>query len=85
MDNFEKYVGQVLDKRYKLNRVIGIGGMAVVFEAHDLARKRVVAVKMIKDEIAGEAQTVKRFINGVKGGLDALSSEHCKYLRRFGA
>ncbi|NLY69663.1 MAG: Stk1 family PASTA domain-containing Ser/Thr kinase [Clostridiales bacterium] len=66
MDNFEKYVGQVLDKRYKLNRVIGIGGMAVVFEAHDLARKRVVAVKMIKDEIAGEAQTVKRFINESK-------------------
>lgn len=66
MDNFEKYVGQVLDKRYKLNKVIGIGGMAVVFEAHDLALKRVVAVKMIKEEIASDAQTVKRFINESK-------------------
>ena len=59
MENFEKYVGQVLDKRYKLSRVIGIGGMAVVFEAQDLALKRTVAVKMIKDEIASDTQTVK--------------------------
>ncbi len=66
MDNFEKYVGQILDKRYKLNKVIGIGGMAVVFEAQDLVLKRAVAVKMIKDEIARDAQTVKRFINESK-------------------
>jgi serine/threonine protein kinase len=66
MDNFEKYVGQILDKRYKLNKVIGIGGMAVVFEAQDLVLKRPVAVKMIKDEIARDAQTVKRFINESK-------------------
>jgi len=66
MENFEKYVGQILDKRYKLSRVIGIGGMAVVFEAQDLAQKRTVAVKMIKDEIASDTQTVKRFINESK-------------------
>jgi Serine/threonine protein kinase len=66
MDSFEKYIGQVIDKRYKLNKVIGIGGMAVVFEAQDLVLKRAVAVKMIKDEIARDTPTVKRFINESK-------------------
>lgn len=42
MDNFEKYVGQVFDRRYKIKKIIGIGGMAVVFEAYDIDRKSVV-------------------------------------------
>ena len=66
MENIDKYVGQIIDRRYKLNKVIGIGGMAVVFEAQDLVLKRAVAVKMIKDEIANDTPTVKRFINESK-------------------
>ena len=47
MENFERYLGQVFDKRYRINRIIGIGGMAVVFEASDLLMNRTVAVKML--------------------------------------
>ena len=54
MENFDKYVGQILDKRYRLNKVIGIGGMAVVFEAQDIVMKRAIAGKMIKEEIAND-------------------------------
>ena len=32
----EKYIGQVIDNRYKIVKVIGKGGMAIVFEAMDL-------------------------------------------------
>ena len=63
MEQFEKYVGQVFDRRYKINKIIGIGGMAVVFEAHDTLMNRTVAVKMLKEEINNDAQSVKRFIN----------------------
>jgi len=63
MEQFEKYVGQVFDRRYKINKIIGIGGMAVVFEAHDMLMNRTVAVKMLKEEINNDAQSVKRFIN----------------------
>ena len=63
MEHFEKYVGQVFDRRYKINKIIGIGGMAVVFEAHDMLMNRTVAVKMLKEEINNDAQSVKRFIN----------------------
>jgi serine/threonine protein kinase len=66
MDSFEKYVGQVFDKRYRIIKVIGIGGMAVVFEATDLLMRRNVAVKMLKDEINNDTQSVKRFINESK-------------------
>ena len=66
MDQFERYVGQVFDKRYRIVKVIGIGGMAVVFEATDLLMRRNVAVKMLKDEINNDTQSVKRFINESK-------------------
>jgi serine/threonine-protein kinase len=56
----------MLDGRYKLTRIIGIGGMAVVYEADDLAMDRKVAVKMLKDEIKEDIQEVKRFINESK-------------------
>ncbi len=66
MDSFEKYVGQVIDKRYRIMKVIGIGGMAVVFEATDLLMRRNVALKVLKDEITHDAQAVRRFINESK-------------------
>ena len=66
MDTFEKYVGQIFDRRYKVKKVIGTGGMAVVFEAYDMLKNRPVAVKMLKDEIAKDIQAVKRFINESK-------------------
>ncbi|MBQ4353897.1 MAG: protein kinase [Clostridia bacterium] len=60
---FERYVGMVFDNRYRIERVIGIGGMAVVFKATDLLMRRIVAVKILKDEIASDEQSVKRFTN----------------------
>lgn len=66
MDIYEKYVGQVFDRRYRINKVIGIGGMAVVFEATDILMRRNVAVKMLKDDINNDTQSVKRFINESK-------------------
>lgn len=67
MDNiFDKYVGQIFDRRYKIKKIIGMGGMAVVFEAYDMLKNRPVAVKMLKDDISGDTQAIKRFINESK-------------------
>lgn len=38
----------------------------MVFEAVDTVMKRTVALKMLKDEIANDAQAVKRFVNESK-------------------
>ncbi len=66
MDTFDRYVGQVFDNRYRIVKVIGIGGMAVVFEAVDLVMKRPVAVKMLREDIADDTPSVKRFVNESK-------------------
>ena len=62
MEQFDKYVGQVFDRRYKINKIIGIGGMAVVFEAHDMLMNRTVAVKMLKEEIK-QRRTVRQALH----------------------
>ncbi|MBE6614770.1 MAG: PASTA domain-containing protein [Ruminococcaceae bacterium] len=63
MDMYEKYVGQIFDNRYRIEKLIGIGGMAIVYKATDLLMRRLVAVKILKDEIAGDEPSVKRFKN----------------------
>ncbi|MFB9409848.1 serine/threonine-protein kinase [Dactylosporangium matsuzakiense] len=42
----------VLNERYVLRRVVGRGGMAVVWQAHDLLLERTVAVKMLSDALS---------------------------------
>ena len=66
MELYEKYVGLVFDNRYRVERIVGIGGMAVVFKATDLLMRQTVAIKILKDEISYDEQSVKRFINEYK-------------------
>ncbi|NLK38630.1 MAG: protein kinase [Clostridiales bacterium] len=66
MEKFNKHIGKVFDGRYRIERIVGMGGMSVVFEAWDLLMKRKVAVKLLRDEINNDAQSVKRFINESK-------------------
>lgn len=47
--------------RYRLDRRCGRGGMGAVYEALDTALDRRVAVKVIRDELAGNAEAAERF------------------------
>ena len=63
-DKYKKYEGQVLDDRYVIEKLIGIGGMAVVFRARDkFLNNMTVAIKMLKDDAATDEVIVKRFKN----------------------
>jgi serine/threonine-protein kinase len=53
--------GGVLAGRYELLRLISAGGMGMVYEALDRELAQVVALKVIKPEITGGAQMVRRF------------------------
>lgn len=66
MDNAQKYIGKIIDKRYHIQRIIGVGGMAIVYEAIDIVLNRTVAFKMLKDELSDDEESVKRFINESK-------------------
>ena len=65
MDNsFEKLINRILDGRYKIENVVGIGGMAYVLKAIDLKDdNKPVAIKILNEEFNGDENAVKRFVN----------------------
>jgi serine/threonine-protein kinase len=55
-------VGTMLEGKYRLDRLIGVGGIGAVFEAtHTLLKKRV-AVKLLLPEFASDQELTKRLI-----------------------
>lgn len=54
-------VGKVLGNRYEILEKIGSGGMATVYKAKCRVLNRYVAVKILKDEFANDAEFIKRF------------------------
>ncbi len=59
---------------YRILRLLGIGGMAYVFEAEDLALQRRVALKVLKPELR-DAETNRRFLREARA-LAALKHPH---------
>ena len=61
MDYYDKYIGQMMDTRYEIIERIGTGGMAVVYKARCHRLNRLVAVKILKEEFADDAEFRRRF------------------------
>lgn len=59
----DRYIGKILNNRYEITDIIGVGGMAVVYKANDRLIGRPVAVKILKDEYINDAQFKRRFYN----------------------
>ena len=62
----ESLAGKRLDGRYEIIRQIGIGGMANVYRAKDLATNTTVAVKILRDEFSDSEDFIRRFKNESK-------------------
>ncbi len=54
-------VGQILDGRYRILKLIGEGGMGEVYAAEHIHIEKKYAVKLLKAEIVSNAEAVKRF------------------------
>ena len=62
----DKYIGKRLDGRYEIHELLGVGGMAYVYKAYDNIEKRWVAIKILKEELAGNSDFLRRFRNESK-------------------
>jgi serine/threonine protein kinase len=59
--DLERYVGEVLDGKYRLERLLGQGGMGAVYLATHLGTERFVALKLIAPEFMRNDEFVERF------------------------
>src|SRR6266581_6893991 len=61
MTSLERYVGQILDDKYRLERLLGQGGMGAVYLATHLGTDRYVALKLIAPQFMRNSEFVERF------------------------
>src|SRR4026209_2054859 len=61
MPEAEEYVGEVLDEKYRLEHLLGKGGMGAVYLATHLGTERYVALKLISPQFMRNSEFVERF------------------------
>jgi serine/threonine protein kinase len=61
------YLGQTLSGRYHILKLIGEGGMGMVYEAEHVPLGRRVAVKILRDDFSRQRDLVERFRQEAKG------------------
>lgn len=61
IDVVRERLQRAIEGKYKMERLLGKGGMGAVFLAHDLALDREVAIKVLPPDVAQDEQVVRRF------------------------
>lgn len=62
----DKFIGKRLEGRYDILELIGKGGMANVYRAHDIIDDKTVAVKILREEYVNNMEFLRRFKNESK-------------------
>jgi len=75
-------VGAVVDDRYRIERLLGEGGMGAVYEAVHLALDSVVALKVLNSLSASDAQR-QRFLQEARAAAQ-IRHENVVYISDFG-
>ncbi|HEX7806270.1 MAG TPA: serine/threonine-protein kinase, partial [Cellulomonas sp.] len=75
--------GEVLGDRYRLVRQIAVGGMGEVWVAHDESLARDVAIKVLREEYAGDPGFLSRFRTEARNSA-SLSHQNIAQLYDYG-
>jgi serine/threonine-protein kinase len=67
--------GEILAGKYRVDRVLGAGGMGVVVAAHHLELDSKVAIKFLLPETLGNPEAVARFAREARAAV-RIKSEH---------
>src|SRR5271157_5962699 len=55
------WIGETLKNRYRIEELLGQGGMSAVYKANDPNLRRVVAVKLIHSHLSSDPSFISRF------------------------
>jgi eukaryotic-like serine/threonine-protein kinase len=75
--------GTVLDGRYRLDALLGEGGMGAVYRATQLANDRRVAVKLLKPHLTTDHVAAERFVREARATIK-VDSPHAVKVSDFG-
>src|ERR1700691_4010658 len=67
--------GDLLAGKYRVERVIGVGGMGVVVAARHEQLGQLVAIKFLRDDVLGNGDSVELFLREARSAV-RLKSEH---------
>jgi serine/threonine-protein kinase len=76
-------IGIVLDERYRLDALLGEGGMGAVYRAHHLQMDRRVAIKLLKPHLTTDDAQVQRFVREARATMK-VDSDHAVKVLDFG-
>jgi len=76
----EALIGAELDGRYRIDALLGSGGMGAVFRGHHRFMDQAVAVKVLRPHLARDPSAVQRFVREARGTLKIASDHAVKVL-----
>ncbi|HMJ16493.1 MAG TPA: serine/threonine-protein kinase, partial [Polyangiaceae bacterium] len=76
-------MGEVIDGKYRIDQALAFGGMGVVCAATHVELETRVAIKLVRPELASNADATTRFLNEAKAAA-GLKGEHVARVVDFG-
>lgn len=79
----ENLTGQLIDGRYQIDYVLGVGSMGIVYGARHAAVGKLVAVKALRAHLASDAEAIQRF-NAEATAATSIGNQHIVETFDFG-
>jgi tRNA A-37 threonylcarbamoyl transferase component Bud32 len=80
----DPYLGKVIADRYLVERLLGVGSMGLVYRCRHTVLDKTVALKIIRQDLAQDEETVGRFVTEARSA-SAIGSKHIVEVLDFGA